>query len=83
MRRKLKSLPIEIRAVRSHIYLSSCVVCGRKKRRSEDGRFILNSVLSSVDIPTITALGSNAVREKYLTEVVNAYDETRKGKNGV
>jgi hypothetical protein len=47
------------------------------------GIIVTHFNLSSVDIPTITALGSNAVREKYLTAVVNAYDETRKGKIGV
>ena len=36
--------------------------------------------LSSVAIPTITSLGKSAVREKYLNEVVNAYDELCKGK---
>ena len=36
--------------------------------------------LSSVAIPTITSLGKSAVREKYLNEVVNAYDEFCKGK---
>ena len=47
------------------------------------GIIVTHFNLSSVDIPTITALGSNAVREKYLTAVVNAYDEKRKGKIGV
>jgi hypothetical protein len=46
------------------------------------GIIVTHFNLSSVDIPTITALGSNAVREKYLTAVVNAYDEMRKGKIG-
>ena len=36
--------------------------------------------LSSVAIPTIASLGKSAVREKYLNEVVNAYDEFCKGK---
>ena len=36
--------------------------------------------LSSNAIPTITSLGKSAVREKYLNEVVNAYDELCKGK---
>ena len=47
------------------------------------GIIVTHFNLSSVDIPTITALGSNAVREKYLTAVVNAYDEKHKGKIGV
>ena len=47
------------------------------------GIIVAHFNLSSVAIPTITALGNNAVREKFLNEVVNAYEETRKGKIGV
>ncbi len=47
------------------------------------GIIVTHFNLSSVDIPNITALGSYAVREKYLTAVVNAYDEKHKGKIGV
>jgi len=51
VRRKLKSLPIEIRAF-AVVYIYTCrvvsgCVCGGKKRRSEDGRFILNSVFDN------------------------------------
>lgn len=39
--------------------------------------------LSSVVIPSVTSLSKSTGREKYLNEVVKAFDEIRKGKMGV
>ena len=47
------------------------------------GIIVTHFNLSSVAIPCIKSLGKTAGREKYLNEVVKAYDETYKDKIGV
>ena len=47
------------------------------------GIIVTHLNLSSVVIPSVTSLSKSTGREKYLNEVVKAFDETRKGKMGL